>query len=126
MFSQRDGQDVHAAGDDVEAAGLQAGDQPAPFGLHRLDLVVAHLRQHAERLGVDEALRAAVVAGIGERDFVGKTDADRLAGVDPVHQRAGSGQRLRSGRARAPAAASRVGDVTSSYGILHVGFLLTV
>ena len=42
-------EDVHAAGDHVEAVGAEARNQAAPVGHHRLDVGDAHLVEYAER-----------------------------------------------------------------------------
>ena len=85
--------DVQPAGHDIDAARIQRGDQPAPIGHDDLDILMAHLGQQPQGIGVDEAHRFAIVAGIGKGGLVGKADADGLACLDPVGQGTGGGGR---------------------------------
>ncbi len=82
-------EDIHPPRDDIEALGLEAGDQPAPLGYDGFDIVVSHLAEHAHHVGIDEAERLVAFARIGPGHLVGKADADGLASVDAVHQRTG-------------------------------------
>jgi enoyl-CoA hydratase len=50
--------------------------------------VMTELIAAVERLGADEALRAVVLRGAGERAFIGGADIDEMAGLDPASARA--------------------------------------
>ena len=83
--------DEHAGGDDVEAAGLQAGDQRAELGQHAVDLVDAHLGEHRlDDLG-RLAGELAVRRGEAVRRLVGEADADVAVGLGFLERRLGFG-----------------------------------
>src|SRR5262245_25806154 len=70
------GIDEHAGGDDVEAAGLQTGNERAEFRQYAVDLGNADLGQYGFRYFRRLAGQLAVGRRIAEGRFVRKTDAD--------------------------------------------------
>ena len=88
------GIDEHAGGDDVEAAGLEAGNERAEFGQHAIDLRDAHLGEHG--LGDFRRLAGQLAVGRGEaeRRLVGEADADVAVRLGALERR------LRLGRQR--------------------------
>ena len=77
----------HAGGDDVEAAGLEAGDQRAELGQHAVDLGDAHLGEH----GLGHLGRLAGQLALGRREaegrLVGEADADVAVGLGLLERR---------------------------------------
>jgi enoyl-CoA hydratase/carnithine racemase len=72
-----------------DARGVAVVTIDNPARLNTLNTaVMTDLIAAVERLGSDEALRAVVLRGAGERAFIGGADIDEMAGLEPASARA--------------------------------------